>query len=352
MLKRNEQGDSLLSARLSSDRRHKQAPPASTIEALKKKVAARENIQPPIYGADQETTHQSHGAPLGYTTPKQGKRKTTEESTKKRLKRATQTLQDTDTDHDWDERPMDPWDYASHEHGDLDMMPDPATYDQVLEQESLESVQRGEKMRRIKRGCSQVITVLLVILSVYLTFLIYGVSQTNYIYDNNGQIQPEILSTEDKAILAEYESLSQYYLRERILYEKTLSLDYRLSLEPDNALTIAMEYQGLLEEVAKLTVDINAADFSTAYEGVKAQLLTWVKTDIAVYLQNMSGALTNNDGDKAQKALISRDVMYNDFQTITSNLANLCHNTKGARNGNIFTWSPEAFVASLQEEGE
>lgn len=345
MLKRDEQGDSLLSSRLGPDRSSTHDASSASISMLKKKIAARNNGQSLSCGVDQETARQADATPRKYTVPKLDKKRATEESQKKRLKRATRGLQE-----DTVQSKEHPWDYVSHKDEDLDLMPDPATYDQELEQESLEASQRAEKAKRVKRGCTQIVTAVLVILSVYLTFLIYGVSQTNYIYDDNGQIQPEILSTEDKAILAEYESLSQYYLRERILYEKALTLDYRLSMEPDNALAIAMEYQGLLEDVAKLTVDINAADYSTAYEGIKAQLLTWVKTDIAVYLQNMSGALTNNDGTKAEKALISRDVMYNDFQTITSNLANLCHNTKGARNGDIFTWSPETFVVTLQEK--
>lgn len=236
-----------------------------------------------------------------------------------------------------------------HSREALDDMPDPDIFDEELERETLDKARRREQVNRAKAHVVRLVTIVMILLCGYMAFLIYGATQTDYIYDENGTVVAEVLSIDDKKCLSEYEVLSQYYLRARILYEEALILDYRLAGEPENALTIAMEYSGMLDRVAKLSVDIDAAAFSTAYAGIQGQLLNWVKTDIAVYLQNVSAAITNNDSDKAEKAIISRDVMYNDFSTLTSNMATLCRSTKGAKNGDIFAWSPDNFVASLEE---
>lgn len=231
----------------------------------------------------------------------------------------------------------------------LDDMPDSDTFDSELERESLDEARRRERVKHTKSRLIKLVTIVTILLCGYMAFLIYGVVQTNYVYDGNGNVTPEILSVESRKILNEYEVLSQYYLQARILYEQALKLDYRLAEEPDNTLAIAMEYSGMLDSVAKLSVDIDAANFSTAYTGIQSQLLNWVKTDIAVYLQNISAAITNNDSDKAEKAIISRDVMHSDFSTLTSNMATLCRSTKGAKNGDIFAWSPESYIESLKE---
>lgn len=219
--------------------------------------------------------------------------------------------------------------------------------DELLNAQSEQATVMRAKTTIHKNRALRVLQVFLIILCVYVAFLVYGVIETNYIYNQEGLVEPEILSVADRAALSEYENLSGYYLRARILYERTLSLDYELSLNPDASLSVAMDYNAMLDDVAKLTVDIDAAQFGTEYSSIKSQLLNWVKTDIAVYLQNISAAITNNDGEKANNAMVSRDVMYADFATLTSNMAVLCKSTAGAKNGDIFNWSPESYVATL-----
>lgn len=221
--------------------------------------------------------------------------------------------------------------------------------DELLNEQSEQATVMRAKATIRKSRALRVLQVFLIILCVYVAFLVYGVVETNYIYNQEGLVEPEILSVAGRAALAEYENLSGYYLRARILYERALSLDYELSVNPDASLSVAMEYNAMLDDVAKLTVDIDAAQFGTEYSSIKTQLLTWVKTDIAVYLQNISAAITNNDSTKANNAMVSRDVMYADFATLTSNMAALCKSTAGAKNGDIFNWSPESYVATLSE---
>lgn len=332
MQRENNSGDSLLSSRLQKKQtgpdRRDAAPDMSALRRKQSEASA----SVPAYEAEE-------------TAPAAEKKRFKQEKIK------TDTLKSRPLDRLSAKKADKPTRKAvpSHSREALDDMPDPDAFEEELERETLDKARRRERVKRAKGHAVRLVTIIMILLCGYMAFLIYGVTQTDYIYDENGNVVAEILSIEDKKSLSEYEVLSQYYLRARILYEEALTLDYRLAGEPESSLSIAMEYSGMLDKVAKLSVDIDAADFSTAYTGIQGQLLNWVKTDIAVYLQNISAAITNNDSDKAEKAIISRDVMYNDFSTLTSNMATLCWSTKGAKNGDIFAWSPESFVDSIEE---
>lgn len=220
-------------------------------------------------------------------------------------------------------------------------------FDATLEQEFEFQAVKKRRSSSIKNKLILCTQIILILSCVYVSFLIYGLTVTQYVYNDDGQVAPEVLSLSDLQTLNQYEAFSAYYLRARILYEKTLKLDYQLSIAPDSALVIAMDYTALLDEVAKLSVDISAADIDTGYTSIYSQLLNWVKTDIAVYLQNVSAAITNNDAEKANNAVISRDVMYSDFSRLTANAVALAQSTKGANDLSIYDWSPESYSAAL-----
>jgi len=232
---------------------------------------------------------------------------------------------------------------------DAPVMESAAAYDDALEQEAERRQVKEKRGSLLRSRLTFGLQICLIALCVYVAFLIYGVSMTRYVYTEQGQIAPEVLSVSDMHFLAEYEAFSSYYLRARILYEEAMTLDYRLSIAPDSALVVAMDYTALLDDVAKLSVDISAAEYDTGYSSIYGQLLNWVKTDIAVYLQNMAGAITENSAEKANNALISRDVMYSDFSRLTANAVSLARSTKGADNLDIYDWSPESFSEGLTE---
>lgn len=324
----HDSGNSLLSSRLSGQQSSKKTQQVPEVNSLRRH--ATDHLDIPAYDAEHlEQKAKKH----------RGEKQRVKQSGESPLSRVAgnRTANGTQSSQ-WSERTEG-----------LDNMPDAISFDEDLERESLDESHKREKRKVLQHRFGRVAMILMIFLCVYMAFLIFGVTQTNYIYDEAGQVQPEVLSIDDKKNLAEYESLSQYYLRARILYEQALTLDYQLSENADDSLALATEYSSMLDAVAKLTVDIDAADFSTGYTGIQEQLLNWVKTDIAVYLQNISAAIINNDSTKAENAIISRDVMYSDFSTLTANMATLCKNTKGAKNGDIFAWSPESFVNSLEE---
>lgn len=221
-------------------------------------------------------------------------------------------------------------------------------------QEDLDNMELRRQYRRDKRKIlmgrlARGIQWLLIVACVYIAFLIYGVTVTSYEYDAAGKVVPQSMAVEELAAAAEFSQVQGYYLRARGLYEITLDLDFRLANNPEAALLVASDYELLLEDVAKLSVDLNAAQFNTAYAQLKRQLLYWVQTDIAVYLQNISAAITQNNAEKGNQAIIGRDIMYNDFMLISENIAIYGQAVKGANLGEIYEWSPDKYIRKVLE---
>ena len=220
-------------------------------------------------------------------------------------------------------------------------------FDELLDMQARQSDLKGAKTALVIKRVSKVTVCALVALCVYIAFLIYGLIQTNYVYDADGNIQPEVLTSADLRELGQYNELSSYYLRTRILYENVLQLDHELSQDADSSRQIARKYLALLDDVSKLSTDLSAVELDTEYSGIVDQMYELVYTHIAVYLQNMSGAISDNDSDKAAQAVSGREVIKQTFTSLTANMADICANTRGAKNGDIYDWSPDSYMQSL-----
>jgi len=241
---------------------------------------------------------------------------------------------------------------SGYSYGDFPVEPDMG--DAARFQEDLDSKELRRQYRRDKRKIligrlARGVQWLLIAACVYIAFLIYGVTVTSYEYDAAGKVVPQRMTVEELAESTEFSQVQGYYLRARSLYEKALDLDFRLANNPESALLVASDYELLLEDVAKLSVDLNAAQFSAAYAQLKRQLLYWVQTDIAVYLQNISAAITQNNTEKGNQAIIGRDIMYNDFMLISENIAIYGQAVKGANLNEIYDWSPDKYIRKVLE---
>ena len=191
---------------------------------------------------------------------------------------------------------------------------------------------------KTKMGC-------MIMACLYMIFLIYGVFVTEYQYsDKTGKVIATKMSLSDIRELKEYNSYLQYYRSARALYEKCLALDYRIAQGVEDSKTVAPEYTDLLDDISTLSVKIDAAEFSSKYTQMKASLLSWVKTDIAVYCQNIAASILQNDESKAQQALSGRETMYQNFSMITGNLVSLGGAINGAQIQDTKEWSPESYV--------
>ena len=220
--------------------------------------------------------------------------------------------------------------------------------EETLEEEMLSEETRRElealrrkQIRAIAVRAGQILTA---VLCVYLVFLIYGVLNTEYTYDERGDIVPVILTVEGIRETEEFRTMSTQYVQARTLYEKVLLLDYRLGAGAEDPLLIAPEYEKLLEEISSLSVQIGAVTVPAKYVQPMNMLLNWVQNDIALYCQFISRAISQNSVTDMNQALGYRETMYGNFRQITQVVAALASQVSGADTADLITWSPEGYL--------
>lgn len=213
-----------------------------------------------------------------------------------------------------------------------------------LEVETLRK--RHEEQKKLERWklSTRIVNIFLVVACVYVLFLIYGVLVTNYQYSDDGTIKAQRLTISEIKEKKNYETIYYQYLNCRSLYEEVLLLDYRLGKGEEDPLTLAPEYESLLDEVNNLSVKTDALEVNSQYSQIKSLLLSWIQNDIALYLQNMSAAISQNDTETANNALQDKSNVYSDFSIITQNIVAMGENVKGVDIVDAKEWTPEDYV--------
>lgn len=199
---------------------------------------------------------------------------------------------------------------------------------------------------KMKRGNlhTRIINFILIAGCIYLLVLIFGAAVTKYQYNSDGKAVPEKMSVDDIWQKHNFDTILTQYEYCRSLYEKTLLLDYRVAQGQEDTLEIAPEYEALLDDVQNLSVKTDAISVDTKYDQVKSMMVNWIKNDIAVYLQNISAAISENNTEKANNALQDKDRVYDDFSLITQNIVALGSSISGADLTDIKSWTPEDYV--------
>ena len=199
---------------------------------------------------------------------------------------------------------------------------------------------------KMKRGNlhTRIINFILIAGCIYLLVLIFGAAVTKYQYNSDGKAVPETMSVDDIRQKHNFDTILTQYEYCRSLYEKTLLLDYRVAQGQEDTLEIAPEYEALLDDVQNLSVKTDAISVDTKYDQVKSMMVNWIKNDIAVYLQNISAAISENNTEKANNALQDKDRVYDDFSLITQNIVALGSSISGADLTDIKSWTPEDYV--------
>lgn len=199
---------------------------------------------------------------------------------------------------------------------------------------------------KMKRGNlhTRIINFILIAGCIYLLVLIFGAAVTKYQYNSDGKAVPEKMSVDDIRQKHNFDTILTQYEYCRSLYEKTLLLDYRVAQGQEDTLEIAPEYEALLDDVQNLSVKTDAISVDTKYDQVKSMMVNWIKNDIAVYLQNISAAISENNTEKAHNALQDKDRVYDDFSLITQNIVALGSSISGADLTDIKSWTPEDYV--------
>lgn len=208
--------------------------------------------------------------------------------------------------------------------------------------------ERGKSARAKTR--KKIITIALIIGCVYLVFLIYGAINTQYIYNSEGNVVTEKLSVTQLKNIKEFEKIAVQYRQARSIYEEVLLLDYRIGSGIEDPLTIGPEYEKVLEKIEKLTLQLGGVSVESQYNQLLTSLTTWVGTDIAVYCQNMSAAISQNNAANADQAIQYKEQSYNDFMIITQNIATLGAGVDGVDISDIIEWSPELYIQNQTGE--
>lgn len=194
--------------------------------------------------------------------------------------------------------------------------------------------------------------IFIVIGCIYVSILIYGAVVTEYTYDDTGNAIPLAMSYSDLQRLNEYETLIEQYYAMQDLYGKMLDIDYKYYLNPNDSIALSAEYEGLLEDVSKVSIKTESISVSTAYTQIRSMMLVWIKSDIAVYLQNMSAAIAQNNTEKAENAAQDRARLQSNYAIISNNLIALGKQIKGMDVNKLVEWTPEKHNEKLIGEGE
>ena len=215
-----------------------------------------------------------------------------------------------------------------------------------LTDQNLENYAEIQDNTKMKRGNlhTKIINFILIAGCIYLLVLIFGAAVTKYQYNSDGKAVPEKMSVDDIRQKHNFDTILTQYEYCRSLYEKTLLLDYRVAQGQEDTLEIAPEYEALLDDVQNLSVKTDAISVDTKYDQVKSMMVNWIKNDIAVYLQNISAAISENNTEKANNALQDKDRVYDDFSLITQNIVALGSSISGADLTDIKSWTPEDYV--------
>lgn len=215
-----------------------------------------------------------------------------------------------------------------------------------LTDRNLEDYAEIQDNTKMKRGNlhTKIINFVLIAGCIYLLVLIFGAAVTKYQYNSDGKTVPEKMSVDDIRQKHNFDTILTQYEYCRSLYEKTLLLDYRVAQGQEDTLEIAPEYEALLDDVQNLSVKTDAISVDTKYDQVKSMMVNWIKNDIAVYLQNISAAISENNTEKANNALQDKDRVYDDFSLITQNIVALGSSISGADLTDIKSWTPEDYV--------
>ena len=218
------------------------------------------------------------------------------------------------------------------------------TYEQTLEEKEHIAARRRERRKKQSAYFRRFVSGTLIAFCLYLTFLIYGAVNTDFIYNDQGHIVPRAMTLQSIGALEDYNEFAVQYRQAQYLYEQVLLLDYRIAAGVEDPLEIAPEYETLLDPIESLAIQLGAAELSSAYTQALGMLTQWVKDDIAVYCQNMSRAISQGNEEYAANALEDKNRMYQNFSMLTQNLLVLAQGVEGADVKDIAGWSPEKFI--------
>lgn len=221
--------------------------------------------------------------------------------------------------------------------------------EEYLEEKAAEEEERLEKSVRVGAVTAKIVKIVMLASCIYLIFLIYGVLMTDFIYDSQGNVIPQVLDVEEIEEKKKFQLILAQYEKCRMLYENTLMIDYRLGQGIEDPLQLATEYEKLIKDpsnvnnMENLYQKTRAMVIDTRYTQVRELMMAWLD-DEGNYLGSMSSAITNNDTSEQEAALIYRDEAYNKFYMLTQNIVSLGNGISGVDMHDVEEWSPDGYL--------
>lgn len=211
-----------------------------------------------------------------------------------------------------------------------------------------------EKKERSHRRGKLILSSAILLASVYMVFLIYGVFMTSFQYADNGAlVMPVIHTVQELRKRGNYSEVLSLYLKMRDLYEEVLVLDYRVAAGMQEKAVLSTEYTRLdSEKVTALYTAISAASVSSDYLQMQNIMYVWAHDTLGDYLKNMAEAISSNSEEIAGEALSNREVLESDFRKITENVILIGESIPSVSLKELREWSPDGFVeASIEGLG-
>lgn len=216
-------------------------------------------------------------------------------------------------------------------------------FDTTSIENELSEIQRLHRTDKLKSIMSKAAIFFMVAGCIYAVFLIFGVIMTDYGYNSNGEVEAQVLTVADIRARNDYDVIKVQYEKLRVIYEDILQLDAQLAEAVDGYAVIGGEYAGLMDKTEDLGIKTDALTVESKYQPTKELMYNWIKDYAWSYLVAISQALTNNDSEAADSAVVYKNYMYTVFANLTDNVITLGTGVKGVDLDDIRMWDPDTY---------
>ena len=167
------------------------------------------------------------------------------------------------------------------------------------------------------------------VLCSYFVFVLFSMLVSDYYIDENGIRQPIVLSFEYLAVRDDYRTLlKQYKAIEELVVDITV-VDIHLANEDVTEMEAATQYSTILDDRLDVMIPkITAMELGDEQIVLQQSMETLLSNDIAVYLQKIIEGLKTGNTDSVNTALVWREKSLAAFDTIRTDMANLCDRAK------------------------
>lgn len=200
-----------------------------------------------------------------------------------------------------------------------------------------------EKQKRNKKIKSVIEIVAFILVTSYLFILLIGIFTTQHYVDENNQVQlivADIDAIKDRSDFNEIKDMMEEV--RSILVDVTI-LDIKVANEDITYTEAAGQYTALLDDIDVLIPKVQAMDLESNNLLIQQSIESILSNDIAIYLQNISSALTTSDSSTLSTALQWRESIWQSYDDLDYQIGILASNLH-KEDDEYFAWDLETAV--------